>query len=292
MSDLFGVGEFSLADKLQPESYIQERARALRELHKLNPDLASRVVSYAWPHPAERNWTDDELRERLGVDAARRVRVKAASVYLGKYAEGFVDTYMPSMGAAFDAFKLERMRQEALSHAENVARYPALHFTQPVMMNYAMGGGDQATPPVHHRRHHKHGEEEKVALTRWQKEEPGLSPDEIRSRRTAYFEPVPELSPEQLARHRDMRAGQARFLSKAQGVETELSRISPVMTSSRVRNAVAPVENTAKGFDNLLETHAPSIAARLRAPVKKLFEPFHTPLGNAATFLRHFSSVR
>lgn len=159
MSDLLATGEFSLADKLQPPEYLQGRTGALQRLHKLDPRLASEIISYAWPHPAGRAWTDDELYERLGTPDRRRKAVKTASLYLGKFAEGFVDLYMPSVGAAFDAFHLERARQNALSAAEDQFRYPALHFTQPVMAQYAMGGGPSSAPTggsPHHRRHRHH----------------------------------------------------------------------------------------------------------------------------------------
>lgn len=244
MSDLLATGEFSLADKLQPPEYLQGRTGALQRLHKLDPRLAAEIISYAWPHPAGRVWTDDELYERLGTPKRSRAKVaesadvlarygiqalkwgggaaailslapdllkmhrhgvlhvlktqdpqleglrwtgvgasllgqvlehqakkrfeetsevrdasmKAASTYLGKFAEGFVDSYMPSVGAAFDAFHLERARQNALSAAEDQFRYPALHFTQPVMAQYAMGGGPSPAPAggSHHHRRHRH----------------------------------------------------------------------------------------------------------------------------------------
>lgn len=160
MSDLLAPGEFSLADKLQPAEYLHGRTGALQRLHKLDPRLAAEIVSYAWPHPASRNWTDEELHERLGLPAKRRrVAIKVAEHYLGKFAESFVDVYMPSMGAAFDAFRFERARQQAVNEAENAARYPALHFTQPVMASYAMGGDPQMAAPTgssHHRRHRHH----------------------------------------------------------------------------------------------------------------------------------------
>lgn len=279
MSDLLAPGEFSLADKLQPAEYLHGRTKALQHLHRLDPALAAEVISYAWPHPASRQWTDDELYERLGTPRGRRqggvtkvgyeptetreqwaarmaylsaqreperaairehaerellrlqapavastpvarpltpvvapsgsvgdstrraftrrevygplvgvaalglglygglrfyrsqypttqsdlsektAQVRVAFRYLGKFAESFVDSYMPSMGAAFDAFRLERMRQQALDQAENVAKFPALHFTQPMMASYAMGGGapvDAGGGSHHHHRHRHH----------------------------------------------------------------------------------------------------------------------------------------
>lgn len=160
MSDLLAPGEFSLADKLQPDEYLQGRTTALQRLHRLDPRLAAEIISYSWPHPAGRTWTDEELRERLGTQAKlRRVAVKTAERYLGKFAESFVDTYMPSMGAAFDAFRIERMRQQAIADAENVRKYPAMHFTQPMMASYATGGGPNVSTPsgaTHHHRHRHH----------------------------------------------------------------------------------------------------------------------------------------
>lgn len=199
MSDLLGPGELGLSDKLQSSEYLQGRTGALQRLHKLDPRLAAEVISYAWPHPAARTWTDEELYERLGTprrgvrkqgswkallhvvgetptllraakerrekaqrredrEKERRAAVKTASRYLGKFAESFVDAYMPSMGAAFDAFQMERARQSAMDEAENASRYPALHFTQPMMASYAMGMGAPtvASGGSHHRRHRHH----------------------------------------------------------------------------------------------------------------------------------------
>lgn len=64
----------------------------------------------------------------------------------------------PSMGAAFDAFDAERKRQAFLDAQRDAMRYPASHYTQPAMMQYAMGGGDvtQMQAPTHHRRRHHH----------------------------------------------------------------------------------------------------------------------------------------
>lgn len=195
MSDLLSPGELLLSDKLQSAEYLQGRTGALQRLHRLDPRLAAEVISYAWPHPAGRSWTDDELYERLGTpkprtrkqgslaaflhvvgetptlfraakerqDRAKRREArekerqdatKVAARYLGKFASTFVDTYMPSVGAAFDAFQMERARQEALE----ASKYPALHFTQPLMASYAMGGGAPVSAPSgsHHRRHRHH----------------------------------------------------------------------------------------------------------------------------------------
>lgn len=187
MSDLLSPGELLLSDKLQSAEYLQGRTGALQRLHRLDPRLAAEVISYAWPHPAGRSWTDDELYERLGTPkprtrkqgslaaflhvvgetptlfraakerldrAKRQDATKVAARYLGKFASTFVDTYMPSVGAAFDAFQMERARQEALE----ASKYPALHFTQPLMASYAMGGGAPVSAPSgsHHRRHRHH----------------------------------------------------------------------------------------------------------------------------------------
>lgn len=256
MSDLLSPGELLLSDKLQSAEYLQGRTGALQRLHRLDPRLAAEVISYAWPHPAGRSWTDDELYERLGTpkprtrkqgslaaflhvvgetptlfraakerrDRAKRREArekerqdatKVAARYLGKFASTFVDTYMPSVGAAFDAFQMERARQEALE----ASKYPALHFTQPMMASYAMGGGAAAPAMTssHHHRRHKHGEE-KTALPRWQREEPSLTPDEVRARRTAYWSQAPELSQEALTRHRELRQRQVDAISKREGV--------------------------------------------------------------------------
>lgn len=197
-----GVGEFSLADKIQPYEHIQGRLAVLRRAYAVNPDVARDVISYAWPHAQNRPWTHEELYERLGIPAPQAEKVafdpfigikaiwqhkgmltpsasqrnreardaykrkkerqdreqaeKTAARFLKGAAAAFVNQYLPSLGAAFDAFEASRAQQEALDAARQRIAYPAMHFTQPMMASYAMGGGQEEPPPSHHhRRHHR-----------------------------------------------------------------------------------------------------------------------------------------
>lgn len=155
MSDLYGPGEFGLADKVEDTSHLEGRLKALRRMYRRDPRVAAEVISYAWPHPAKRGWTDAELRERLGLPGA----VKAASVYLKEAAAEFLYKTLPSVASAFDAYEAERARQEALSARENALRFPAMNLTQPQFATLAMGGSGLPSVPSgghHHRRHHHH----------------------------------------------------------------------------------------------------------------------------------------
>lgn len=73
----------------------------------------------------------------------------------------FLYDVAPSVGAALDAFDAEQKRQEILDAQKDAIRFPATHYTQPMMQQYATGGGDLASAPApthhHHRRHHHHG---------------------------------------------------------------------------------------------------------------------------------------
>lgn len=160
MNELLGTGEFSIADKVQAPEHLEGRLRALRKLYRSDPGLAASVVSYGWPHPQKRPWTEDELAERLGV--RRKVGYAVAEKYLKTAAAEFVDSYLPSVGAAWDAFEQTREQQAARRAAEDAQRYPALAMTQPMMASYMlgqqMGSGDPTTnsqpSPHHHHRHH------------------------------------------------------------------------------------------------------------------------------------------
>lgn len=156
MSELFGPGEFTLADKVEDPSRLEGRLQALRRVYRRDPRGATQVISYAWPHPAKRAWTDDEVRERLGLNAA----VKAAEIYLKTAAAEFLYKTLPSVASAFDAYEAERARQEALEAHENALRFPAMSLTQPQLATIAMGGSAVPAAPSgghhHHRRHH-HG---------------------------------------------------------------------------------------------------------------------------------------
>ena len=156
MNDLLNPGEFSLSDKVQSPEHLHGRLRALRKLYRTDPSLAASVVSYGWPHPQKRDWTPDELADRLGV---RKVAEEVAARYLKEAASEFVDTYMPSLGAAFDAFAQTRDQQAARQAAIDAQRYPALAMTQPMMASYMLGqNADTGAPTTHsHRRHHHHG---------------------------------------------------------------------------------------------------------------------------------------
>ena len=58
-----------------------------------------------------------------------------------------------------DAFDAESKRQAFIEAQKDAIRFPASHYTQPAMMQFATGGGDIASTPApthHHRRHH-HG---------------------------------------------------------------------------------------------------------------------------------------
>lgn len=165
---------------------VLEVQRAAHAVHKASPEAAAALRPLVRDHADELGFrqalihgaTRDDLRD-IAYQAGRRtpvpappapavspasaagievrdLRKQAASLYLGKFAESFVDAYMPSMGAAFDAFSAERDRQEAIEEAENAQRFPALHFTQPVMASYAMGGGMPQVPSGHHHRRHRH----------------------------------------------------------------------------------------------------------------------------------------
>lgn len=73
---------------------------------------------------------------------------------------GLINEVAPSFGAALDAFEAERRRQDFLQAQKDAVRFPASHYTQPMMQQYAMGG-DIASAPApsgghHHRRHHHH----------------------------------------------------------------------------------------------------------------------------------------
>lgn len=72
------VGEFGLADKIQPYEHIQGRLAALRKAYAVNPEVAREVISYAWPHAQNRPWTHDEIHERLGITPQAIVAEKAA----------------------------------------------------------------------------------------------------------------------------------------------------------------------------------------------------------------------
>lgn len=71
----------------------------------------------------------------------------------------FLYDVAPSLGAAMDAFDAESKRQAFIEAQKDAIRFPASHYTQPTMMQFATGGGDIASTPApthHHRRHH-HG---------------------------------------------------------------------------------------------------------------------------------------
>lgn len=71
----------------------------------------------------------------------------------------FLYDVAPSLGAAMDAFDAESKRQAFIEAQKDAIRFPASHYTQPAMMQFATGGGDIASTPApthHHRRHH-HG---------------------------------------------------------------------------------------------------------------------------------------
>ena len=80
---------------------------------------------------------------------------------VGPKVAGVLREALPSLGAAFDAFEAERNRQEIIESQKDAIRYPATHFTQPMMMQFASGGGDLASAPTpapsHHRHRHHHG---------------------------------------------------------------------------------------------------------------------------------------
>lgn len=151
MSALLGPDEFSLQDKLESPEHLQGRLAALRRIYQKDRRLAREVISYAWPHERKRPWTSSELRQKLWAEG----REKAAQVLLKEAASEFLYRTLPSAAAAFDAFEAERARQDAIEAQANAQRYPAMAYTQPTAMQYAMGGG-QAPPPVHHHRRHRH----------------------------------------------------------------------------------------------------------------------------------------
>lgn len=151
MSILLGPEEFTLQDKLERPEHLQGRLAALRRLYQKDRHLAREIVSYAWPHERARPWTSAELRQKLWAEG----REKAAQLILKEAAAEFLYRTLPSVGAAFDAFEAERSRQQALEAQADARRYPALSYTQPTAMQYAMGGG-QAPPPVHHHHRHRH----------------------------------------------------------------------------------------------------------------------------------------
>jgi hypothetical protein len=70
---------------------------------------------------------------------------------------------------------------------------------------------------------------EKIAAARWQREEPTLSPEALRQRRDAYWQHGQELTPEQLARHRQLRGAQVGAISKAEGVQPGTDLITQAM---------------------------------------------------------------
>lgn len=161
MNELLGTGEFSLADKVQAPEHLEGRLRALRKLYRADPRLAASVVSYGWPHPQKRTWTEEELAERLGV--RHKVAYEVAARYLKEAAAEFVDSYLPSVGAAWDAFEQTRAQQAAQQEAIDQERYPALSMTQPMMASYmlgqqmGMGGPTTNSQPTHHRHRRHHG---------------------------------------------------------------------------------------------------------------------------------------
>lgn len=81
-------GEFSAADKLQPSEHLAGRLDALRRFHLSDPALAQEVISYAFPNPQNRAWTQEELSQKLGLppEPVRRIRKKKAEVAaLGRF---------------------------------------------------------------------------------------------------------------------------------------------------------------------------------------------------------------
>lgn len=131
-------GEFTLADKLQSQEWVADRASKLRTLYDLHPDATLSALSMIYPHHMQRPYTHDELRERLGYPSL----AKAASdpAVLRKLAGVF--------DAAFDTFNAARAKEEARQAQRDFERFPALHATQPEMMRRS----DPTFTPIGQRR--------------------------------------------------------------------------------------------------------------------------------------------
>lgn len=150
-------GEFFLTDKMQPQGHLEERLKILREAYAKDPEMTRAVLSYTLPHRRGRYWTHEELAERLALPPVVEGAMKAAAWMLKEASSQFLAAHFPSVGAAWDAWDTSRAQQAAIEAQAEQLKYPALSFTQPRMMEYAMGGGQAAPPPVHHRRHRHHG---------------------------------------------------------------------------------------------------------------------------------------
>lgn len=94
----------------------------------------------------------------------------------------------------------------------------------------------------------------KFAKARWQREEPGLSPEQVRSRRESYYQPGPSLSEEQLFRQRHLRDKQLEQMGRSGIVQrpeqsllgphfTEGTPVVPLTTGPHLREAAAPRTN-------------------------------------------------
>ena len=154
-----GAGEFTLADKLQPAEYINDRSEKLKQLYGLDPELARGVISSVYPHVQKRPWEHSELQQQLGLRQAVEEVTKTS--HFQKFAFEYLAHQFPSISAAMQAFQSSRAQQAAIEAQQRGDPFPALHAFQPQGMGaqqqMAYGDGSQQFAPViRHRRHRHH----------------------------------------------------------------------------------------------------------------------------------------
>jgi hypothetical protein len=87
------------------------------------------------------------------------------------------------------------------------------------------------------------GLRDKIAKARWQLEEPGLSPDQVRARRAEYYQHAPQLSPEQLERLHTLRAKQVQNMRSQGLISHDPTPHSPLGARFTGKDVIVP-ENT------------------------------------------------